>query len=488
MSVDIYPEYHRWQEILTEFVEAIQDELNPIRLEALLRQHNLSTRVASEIRRDPVLKAEIVQLLESKIEEAEAGYEEYWLEYYENNIQRLLGEGELDLASRTQLGLHPNIIRALETRFSFRPTGDLNTFLQNYRRTYFTPQCPQYLGTITCINGAAKYGNIEMIQRLLPDMKADFIIANLLVTAAEHGQIEVVKFLLPNPNIKDLNFAIGVAARHNHFDIVELLLDNPKVVSLGDVVRPAVKFGRADLIERIIDDPRVSARSVQVALEASIEHDNDEIFYLVLNNPKIRNFDDAVEMTIAKNDLIKLEALLAVGSKIGNLDYLLVRAVEKGNLDAVKLILNDPRVQNIEPSTMEAIHTIRPDIMGVLLADSRMGNPWEFLRMAIIANNFEMVKLILTSPKHVDLGDAINKAISYERYDILKLLLTDSRISDLNSALELAVSWTRPEMVKLLLQDPRVTDISRAVNLAERTRKHTILQMLANFKRELTDD
>ena len=147
-----------------------------------------------------------------------------------------------------------------------------------------------------------------------------------------------------------------------------------------------------------------------------------------------------------------------------NIDYAIDDAVRNGQIEIVRLLLQDERFYPGYEDGLAIRSAIQYDhieIVKLLLNDPRV-DTWGSFRESIKYNRIEIFKLLLADDR-VDPADDDNRAIIYAaekgRVKGFKLLLADYRVdpSDLNNAaIRLASGNGHPEIVKLLLADQRV--------------------------------
>lgn len=146
-------------------------------------------------------------------------------------------------------------------------------------------------------------------------------------------------------------------------------------------------------------------------------------------------------------------------------NYAILWAGETDQLNLVKRLLNDPRVDPTDNNNNLFVISVlknRINLVELLLKDPRI-NPGcgdnLSIYTATVQGSFEMVELLLQDPR-VDPSDDDNHTIRVATHlRIVSLLLKDPRVDPSarnNQALKRACKNGYVELVKLLLQDPRV--------------------------------
>jgi hypothetical protein len=134
-------------------------------------------------------------------------------------------------------------------------------------------------------------------------------------------------------------------------------------------------------------------------------------------------------------------------------------AVRYNHIKLVKLLLSDPRIEDLSPAVLEAINEKQLDSLKLLLLDQRVTNVSFALVAAILQGNLEAAKLLLADPR-VDTSyndqAALRTAIMKKRFDGLKLLLAAKRVTNssfFQTAISDAIYANFDEGAKLLLAD-----------------------------------
>lgn len=141
-------------------------------------------------------------------------------------------------------------------------------------------------------------------------------------------------------------------------------------------------------------------------------------------------------------------------------------AADAGQIDSVKILLNDPRASPtaINRSLHKASYKGYSEIVKLLLKDERTDPSFNnnyALRSAIQYGDIEIVKLLLDNKRldpSVRYNNPLNTAILYGQTEIVKLLLDDKRIdpsAHTDHALRYAIESRNLDMYELVRSDPR---------------------------------
>ncbi|KAJ3259378.1 hypothetical protein HK103_002281 [Boothiomyces macroporosus] len=203
------------------------------------------------------------------------------------------------------------------------------------------------------------------------------------------------------------------------------------------------------------------------AKDESTRYIRDEFYCQVLRNIIKEKFDrkllSAVFSQMCKNKYVKsVEFLLAY---IDPRNYELNMAASNSNVEIVKILLNDPRVNPGDFNNL-AIRTASElgdaEIVQLLL-QNRNVDPSVLdnaaLRLACYFGNVKVASLLLQDPR-VDPSSCDNEAIrKTTNSSICLMLMNDKRVDPTarnNEALSQAVKLGKSDIVEILLQDHRV--------------------------------
>ena len=177
----------------------------------------------------------------------------------------------------------------------------------------------------------------------------------------------------------------------------------------------------------------------------------------------------------------------------------LLRAVMAKDIESVKRLLQDPRV---DPNTKEGAPLVHAanngsvEIAKILLQDPRVDPSLRdqlALSYACMNGRLPIVKLLLQDTRVDPSGEnqrPLKDACEHGRAEVVRLLLKDPRVDpsvDNQAPIQLASTESGdPEVVKLLLQDPRVDPTAGeniAVLTAAKEGREDILEVLLNDPR-----
>lgn len=223
--------------------------------------------------------------------------------------------------------------------------------------------------------------------------------------AIEHNRVGAMKALLADPRVNPANYS-ELVETVMHERMLEIMIDDQRF-QLGE-------FSLERFIRNMRGTPQASA--VKVLLDRGIVDKSGYALKLAL----ISGYKEIADLLIADPRRPFQEGLVDC-------------ALMRGYSDIAKLAINDPRMTSIKSITLIcAIELGDIEIVKLLLADERMETDDYCLICAVFEN----------------------------RIDILKLLLEDSRFNpgaSENYALSIAATEGYDDILSLLLADPRVT-------------------------------
>jgi ankyrin repeat protein len=186
-----------------------------------------------------------------------------------------------------------------------------------------------------------------------------------------------------------------------------------------------------------------------------------EIFYL-------RIYMDLV--TACKNGDIQSVRLLLEDPHVNPADdhnQAIIQASAHGHEDIVRLLMADPRVNPADENSF-ALYWASINgydrVVRLLLTDQRINPVMTFLE-ACEEGQTESVRILLADPRvdpAVNHNQAIIKASSNGHVEIVRLLMADPRVNPAdgnNKAIYWATINGYPEVVRLLLTDPRINPV-----------------------------
>ncbi|CAC5387370.1 unnamed protein product [Mytilus coruscus] len=250
---------------------------------------------------------------------------------------------------------------------------------------------------------------------------------SVLHKAVKSSELELVEMLLklsvidPNRENEDWNTAFDLAAEENQFILCKLLLDTTSIDPLrlykdgNTVLHKAVYSGELEMVEMllklsVIDPNRENEFTGDTPLYAAAREREDI-------DPNIENKDgDTAFDLAAEEDRFKLCKLLLDKTNIDPLrlykdgNTVLHKAVRRGELEMVELLLMLPELSKIDPN-------------------QKNKNGDSILQSAIFGKNPEMVKLILArtvvdpTEKNTYGDTALHSGARRGNLEIVKLLL-----------------------------------------------------------------
>ena len=167
----------------------------------------------------------------------------------------------------------------------------------------------------------------------------------LLLSAAKAGELSLVKYAVQNGAYLDYdaNGALSYASRGGHLDVVKWLIENGADIHTEDnlPVGWASQGGHLDVVKYLVDKGADIHADGEYALrEAAEEGRLPVVKYLVEHGAEIHAHDDLALTQASHNghsDVVRY--LLENGAFIHNEDDLKY-AIEKGNVEIIKLLTN----------------------------------------------------------------------------------------------------------------------------------------------------
>jgi ankyrin repeat protein len=234
----------------------------------------------------------------------------------------------------------------IEQSLDLPVTGDLIQLVDNYKQSYYTKNCTDFHGPDFCFVGAAKYGDLDNLNKLQPQLLfPDKSLENGLKAAAENGQTEVVKILsqlIRNPNV--IGEALVLAATNHQLESVQELSSWAYVERLSvysDIhraVEVAANKGYFDII-KALSYRQFNQDEMLHTLIKAVEYDKlDEIEFLFgrfdKHNP---NFKNLMLRAIKEEDLNLLKGVIFFNRDF--IENAMVEASKTGKLTVAKFLV-----------------------------------------------------------------------------------------------------------------------------------------------------
>ena len=261
-----------------------------------------------------------------------------------------------------------------------------------------------------------------------------------LMEASESGSIDIVKLLLDH-GADDLGWALVLAILNKHNDITDLLLEHGAQVN----------------------DKNWSLFLDQPPLVAAVEKRDTDVVKLLLEHGAKQGTGHAIiDAIFNKNAEIIHTILSEHGAQVDEMDWpchLLVKAVETGDADIVKMLLEHGAKQGIDWVIIEAIFNKNAEIIKLLSEygahvddKNRDGEPP--LVKAVETGDADIVKLLLEHGATQGMDSAITDAIFFKETEIIKILAEHgAQVDEVDwSPLEVAIEIGDTDVVKLLLK------------------------------------
>lgn len=180
---------------------------------------------------------------------------------------------------------------------------------------------------------ASRYGSAKALNVLLNDERVDPSIRDdiSLLIAAGNGHLNIVNILLNDPRVNPANMrnqAIHNAIKGGHYEVVSRLLKDPRV-NPKDInnINTAARIGDTNILRLLLDDYRVDPTILNnFPLRIAAMNGNLHAVDMLLNDPRLYRDPD---------------------KRYEYLDDALAKAAEGGHLGVINRLLEEP---NINPS------------------------------------------------------------------------------------------------------------------------------------------
>ena len=300
----------------------------------------------------------------------------------------------------------------------------------------------------TALMIASQNGHIKIVRLLIKfhakvDIKANNS-KTALVLASQQKHTETVELLLEygaKDNL-DITLAYVAAIKEVHINTVKLLLELKAQVNYRQwgtlsALEGASENGRIDIVKLLLDHG--SHKFLHLAVARASRNGHLYIVKLLLEHGADYLGWALAEAILNKHDVIT-ELLLKYGAKVDEDDWFgifneppLIKAVEKGNTDMVKLLLEHGAKQEMGWAITEAIRNEHAEIVQLLsergaqvdddhqFEDEMLDQP--ALVTASMNGNSNIVKLLLEHGAKKYLGWALTEATWKEHDEIIQLLL-----------------------------------------------------------------
>jgi len=471
-----HPEYYTHMENLRIVALAFSNEKKAhSEIGSILDLYGFSNISIEQIRSDVKIQAQVITEIEAVIETSKTSWEDGWIGAKESIFKSIVDD-DVSLYTYILLAQHPRIVRALEVAARFYlQTGDVSSFLENYRKRHYTRRYQSYgFNVYTIMNGAVKAGHLDVVQLYLTAYKSNNGCFKLLAqTAATQGHLDVMEILIPHLQINMFGPVIDRAIENGHLDMFRLLLPYTKNFNFDLPLSLAAGNGHKDMVEILLP----LTDNVDRAFTAAITHGHDDIVKMLI--PRSTRLSDALYLAAKYGRKTIVELLMP---RVNDHSRALVVALIWGYLEIFYLLL--PQAENIDEALIRALDKDLPDIVELLFPRARdtatifvtacrTGCHWIIDRLLPIYRDV---------PGAID--PALNEAAMAGHPDIAQLLIPYA--TDYRRALEFAASWKRIEVVKLLI--PRVGNFAGILRPAIKGGDPDIVRLLIPYETEKIDD
>lgn len=317
------------------------------------------------------------------------------------------------------------------------PRSKLNPLQNLYMQALLASQDPATLALVTAALNNESLDSIddtkERIRSYYPVLS--FVLANI--------SNDWLRYLLDKDDPYLLyTSALSIAVRQGDTELIELLFSTLGIKS-GEMISSA-------LMEAVLEpQPEIVKFLLDLGTRLNIVN-FDKILDLIL------------ERAVSLNDIQTVKVLLDDGRV--NPTRVLRNALQGDNTAIVRLLLSDPRINpamDLDTPLHFAASTGDTELVKFLLNDQRV-NPYSLLITAAQNGDVKIVELLLAHPRvnpsylH---NVTLRRAVSHGHTEVVELLLADSRIdpSQVNNApLISAAKKGYIDIVEFLLADPRV--------------------------------
>jgi ankyrin repeat protein len=307
----------------------------------------------------------------------------------------------------------------------------------------------------------------------------------IIPTAASTGNIDVVKLLIElNYDVLiNNNSTICKAAKSNNLELVKYLLTIPGVRPNAQNNQPLVNAainGNMEIIKLLTSYPEIDDH--YKALSEALSSGQSDVAKYLLNLDKYHKFgggldDNLVINAVEGGDINILKLILNLNKRL-NVEYpdddgtySITVAVQKDNISMVKYLIEDAEVDVTVGDPVSSINNNAP----IIIASEK--------------GHLEIVKILLMNPNIDPSADdnlAIILASENGNTSVVKLLLTDKRVNPSacsDDAIIRAAGNGHVDIVKLLLQDKRVNPSAvnnQAIMSAYLNRHTNIVEILSH--------
>jgi len=289
-----------------------------------------------------------------------------------NSIEQELASGIPQLKIRAVLS-NPFNILAVERHFRMPETGSWTLFMENWNKTYYTPQgCGIYNSPEVCLIRAARYGDLENFARLYPSTMRGYLIGSITKAAIQNGQVNILEYILEHDDdgsimrhiITHRLFLEAVESKYDNRQMIKYLLSLPGVRGSG--IMSELSLGS------IMQNPQTNQNNVEYLFGLSPPSDVDQALSLAARRgwtrvvqmlmshfkPTQGAIDRAFEYAAAAGhdetvkflrpyidadvviDYIFADGALSYGRKLDNIRYI-VNLPEVSKADIIKFLKNN---------------------------------------------------------------------------------------------------------------------------------------------------
>lgn len=412
---------------------------------------------------------------------------------YKYDLVKLMETG-FPLSYMIKLKESPTAVSLLERKFKLEITGLYNRMLDNYRSTYYSPSCLAYANSLSCLELAARRGDVELVTRILAQpLETEFLpkdVASSLtrilifVAASDYGirentdlyerivvdgridstiQSAIAKREKTWVSVRLITMVFGRLAsletlgklRLNWNAIVGGIMEQAiygggpifNLVALEDMsftVAPHTPFNPLGY-KRYIDAPRLCRAVVHTR-----RLDSYQIFARYFNLKEV--YFDRYVITNADDlahEVVRYDYISALPDVLG-----------RSNLDYTQLAL-----EAAQYGSYNVFNFLYPRLPAELQNDVALNS--RFLELGVMGGSRGIVYMLIRRCPPATLQQGAILAIQADKVDMVDLLVTHLEIVT-DQYLEIAIQSNAPRSAQYLLKHYPVAEPIRILNLAAR--------------------
>ena len=326
---------------------------------------------------------------------------------------------------------------------------------------------------------AAQNGQTKLATKLVQEygaLSVGLTSRTALMKASESGSIDIVKLLLDH-SADDLGWALVLAILNKHSDIIELLLEHGAQV----------------------DDKNWSLFLTQPPLVAAVETGDANTVKLLIEHGAKHGIYQAIRVAVFNKNTKVIHILLGHGIQMDEMYRpVLEEAVEKGDADIVKLLLEHGAIQGLDWAITTAIFSKNDEIINMLSEyGGLVDEDWSDLPPLVEAverGDADIVKLLLKHGAEQDINWAITNAIFDKHAEIIHIFselgaqVDEDWLNFYQDPLVEAIKEGDADVIKQLLAHGAKLDSEWVVSEAIQNEQTEIIQILLEHGAQVNDN